>query len=321
MTESYSPGFDQADDGPFTIAGLTLREAIAAVRRRWWLVAAVVAAALAVGLWRTLRQPRIYRAAATVRVQQARTAFSPQPAYQSYDPRLDPLLSEQQVIRSQRVAEGVVDDLGLRLQIREPAKLSRSELFGEFHPRVDSLTAATTFVITLRPVSYALSSGRTTYGEVPYGTPISGGGITVKLDNRPDVESGRVVLGVVPRSSAALGIRGGIQTKVLPQTDILEISYEGIEPVVVRDIANAVAETYQTFSTERQRESAHEKSKVTRVAVDSQAVALKRAQDDLEDFKRRCMCGDVLSTSSGRSTGRWSAGSPRPTPRTASCGA
>jgi len=295
MTESYSPGFDQEEDGPFTIAGLTLREAIAAIRRRWWLVAAVAAVVMAVGAWRTFRQPRIYRAAATVRVQQARTAFSTQPSYQSYDPRMDPLLSEQQVIRSKRVAEGVADALGLRLQIREPAKLSRSELFGEYHPRVDSVTAATTFVITIKPVSYALSSGRTTYGEAPYGTPISGGGITVKLDNRPDVESGRVVLGVVPRTSAALSVRGGIETKVLPQTDIVEIAYEGTEPVVVRDIVNAVAETYQTFSTARQRESAREKSKVTSVAVDSQAVALKRAQDELEDFKRRCMCGDVLS--------------------------
>jgi capsular exopolysaccharide synthesis family protein len=295
MTEPYSPAFDQGDDGPLTIAGLTPREAVAAIRRRWWLVAGVVAVVMAVGLWRTLRQPRIYRAAATVRVQQARPAFSTQPTYQSYDPRLDPLLSEQQVIRSQTVAEGVVDDLGLRLQIREPANLTRTELFGDNPPHVDSATAATTFVLTLKPVSYSLSAGRTTYGEAPYGTALSGGGVSVKVDNRPDVEKDRVVLQVVPRGSAALGVRAGIETKVLPQTDIIEISYEGMEPAAVRDIVNAVAATYQTFSTARQRESAKEKSKVTRVAVDSQAVALKRAQDELEDFKRRCMCGDVLS--------------------------
>ena len=129
MTESYSPALDQADDGPLTIAGLTLREAVSAIRRRWWMVGAIVLAVMAVGLWRTLRQPRIYRAAATVRVQQARTAFSTQPTYQSYDPRMDPLLSEQQVIRSQRVAAGVVDDHGLRLQIREPPGQTRTELF------------------------------------------------------------------------------------------------------------------------------------------------------------------------------------------------
>ena len=170
MTESYSPAFEQADDGPFTIAGLTLREAISAVRRRWWLVLAVVAVVMGVGVWRTLRQPRIYRAAATVRVQQQRTAFSTQPTYQSYDPRLDPLLSEQQVIRSQRVAEGVVDALGLRLQIREPAALTRAELFGDNHPRVDSLTRASSFVLTLKPESYVLSASGTTYVEVPYGT-------------------------------------------------------------------------------------------------------------------------------------------------------
>jgi len=302
MTEAYSPTLDSGDDGPFTIFGLTIREAFAAVWRRWWLVAIVVVAVALVGLWRTLRQPRIYRAAATVRVQQARSALSTQPAYQSYDPRLDPLLSEQQVIRSQRVAEGVVDDLGLRLQIREPANLSRTELFGGHAPAVDSLVRATTLVLTLKPSTYVLSSSGSTLGEAPYGAPLAGGGVTVRIDGRPDVESGRVVLSVVPRASAALGVRAGIETKVVPQTDIIEIAFRGTEPAVVRDIVNSVARTYQVFSSERQRETAKEKSRYTQVAVESQAAALKRAQDDLEDFKRRHKIGDVGSERSALET-------------------
>lgn len=295
MTEAYSPALDQGDDGPFTIGGLTVREAVAAIRRRWWLVAAVVVAVVLVGLWRTLRQPRIYRAAATVRVQQARTAFSVQPSYSGYDPRMDPLLSEQQVIRSQRVAEGVVDDLGLRLQIREPTDLTRGALFGERWPVVDSTAYGSTLILTFRPSSYALSASGTTYGEVPYGTEVSGAGVTLRITHRPDVESARVVLSVVPRATAALGIRGGIETKVLPQTDIVEVSFEGTEPVVVRDVVNSVARTYRVFSSERQRETARERSKYTQVAVDSQGVALKRAQDSLEEFKRRHKIGDVRS--------------------------
>jgi len=302
MTESYVPVVDQGDEGPMRIAGLTVGEALAAIRRRWWLVLAVVGAVMIFGLWRTLRQPRTYRAATTVRIGQQRSALATQPSYPSYDPRMDPLLSEQQVIRSQRVAEEVVDALGLRLQIREPQGLRREQLFGTHWPVVDSSARDLTFLVTLGPSTYSLSSGATTFAEVPYGTQASGGGVTIRIDNRPNVETPRVILDLLSRTTAALVLRSGVATRVLPQTDIVEISFVGPEPVLVRDVANAVARTYQTFSSERQRETARQKSQYTRVAVDSQAVALKRAQDAMEEFKRKYKIGDVLTERSALET-------------------
>jgi len=295
MTEPFAPALDHGDDAPFTIGGLTLREAVAAVRRRLWIVGAVVAVVAAVGAWRTLRQPRIYRASTTVRVQQARMAFSDQPNFGSYDPRMDPLLSEQQVIRSQKVAEGVVDELGLRLVITDPKKLTREELFGERWPQVDSTARNGTWLLRTGQVSYSLSQGGRTYGEARYGTPLSVAGLTFQLDHRPDVESGRVLLSVMPQAAAAEEVRGGISTRVVPQTDIVEVSFEGTEPLLVRDVTNSVARSYRTFSSEQQRENARQRSRYTRMALDSQAVALKRAQDAMEDFKKRYKIGDVLS--------------------------
>ena len=138
MTEPYSQGADTIEESGGAIAGMTLREVIGAIVRRRWIVLGVAAVVVAIGVWRTIRQPRIYRAAATVRIQQARNALATQPAYDAYDPRTDPLLSEQQVIRSQTVAEGVVDRLGLRLVIVRPPGLRRDVLFGSHQPVVDS---------------------------------------------------------------------------------------------------------------------------------------------------------------------------------------
>lgn len=294
MSEPYAVAADGADDGAGILAGMTLREALGAVRRRRWVVLAVAVVVVLVGLWRTMRQPRIYHSAATVRIQQARNAFSQTPNYSSYDPRMDPLLSEQQVMRSQTVAEGVVDRLGLRLAIVSPSGLTREELFGSRSPVVDSLAQGGDFLVTLKPHTYALSAGPVTYGEARYGAPVSSGGITIQIDHRPDVEHGRVVLALLPRTTAALAVRGGISTRVIPQTDIVEIAFDGTEPVLVRDITNAIAQEYQAFSGTRQREAAREKSKYTKAAVDSQAVALARAQDALKSFKQSNKIGDVL---------------------------
>ncbi|HWJ24422.1 MAG TPA: Wzz/FepE/Etk N-terminal domain-containing protein, partial [Gemmatimonadaceae bacterium] len=295
MTEPYSQGADTIEESGGAIAGMTLREVIGAIVRRRWIVLGVAAVVVAIGVWRTIRQPRIYRAAATVRIQQARNALATQPAYDAYDPRTDPLLSEQQVIRSQTVAEGVVDRLGLRLVIVRPPGLRRDVLFGSHQPVVDSTARLGDFELRFNPATYSLSSGGASYGEAPYGTPLSGGGVRVQVDSRPNVEGDRVVFTVLRRENAALFVRGTVETKVLPQTNIVEISYEGTEPALVRDIVNAVAEEYQEFSSERQKSTAREKSRYTKTAVDSQAVALQRAQDALENFKKTNRVGSAVA--------------------------
>ncbi|HET7449928.1 MAG TPA: polysaccharide biosynthesis tyrosine autokinase [Gaiellaceae bacterium] len=296
MTQPYSQDGDQVDEGSRgAIAGMTVRELIGAVVRRRWLVAAVTLLVVAVGVWRTVRQPRIYRAATTVRIEQPRNALATQPTYESYDPRTDPLLSEQQVIRSQTVAAGVADRLGLRLIILRPSDLTRDALFGSHVPVVDSAARGGEYELRFGPATYSLTSGGVNYGSARYGTPVSGGGLTLQVDARPAVEGDRVLLAVTSRENAALAIRATVGTKVLPQTNIVEISYEGTDPALVRDVANAVALEYQEFSNERQRSTAREKSRYTRAAVDSQAIALQVAQDRLEDFKRTHRVGNVVS--------------------------
>ena len=70
------------------------------------------------GIWRTMREPHIYRAATTVRIENATAPIAGvQTSAPTYDYRIDPMASEQQVIKSRMVAERVVNALGLRLRI------------------------------------------------------------------------------------------------------------------------------------------------------------------------------------------------------------
>ena len=276
-----------ADGAGESWGDLTLRDVLVAAWRRWWVVVAVAALVVGLGVWRTLRQPLIFRAEATVRFQpgQAQVAGVSQPSFIRFDPRVDPMVSEQELIKSQNVAERVAQLLGLRLAIVAP-RLTRSQLFQGATPVVDStLPAYRDFRLRLDDRAYTLSSGGVVYGTAAYGDSLIGGGLRLFLRSRPPVRDRSVLLTTIPMSAAVSIVRGGLATRVLPQTDIFEISYTGSDPYLVRDVANAVAETYKDFSSDVQRTQARRKTEYIERSVADQERRLLAAQDAMKRFK------------------------------------
>jgi capsular exopolysaccharide synthesis family protein len=285
-----------AGDGAPWERELSVADIVAAIRRRWWVVLAVTVLVLGLGVWRTLRQPLIFRAAATVRFQQmqAPVATPGVPTYR-WDPRIDPLISEQQLIRSQNVADRVAQLLGLRLAIVAP-RITRSQLFQGTSPGVDSaLRSYQDFRLRLDDRTYTLSSGGVVYGTATYGDSLIGGGLRLLLPARPALKERSVLVTVLPASNAAGVVRGGLATRVLSQTDIFEISYQGPDPVLVRDIANTVAETYRVFSNELQRTQARAKTQFIESAIADQERRLIEAQDAVKRFKSAHETVDITS--------------------------
>lgn len=265
-----------------------------AVRRRWWAVPLVFVLFVSVGIWRTLREPHIYRAATTVRIENATSPIAGvQTSAPTYDYRIDPMVSEQQVIKSRMVAERVVNALGLRLRVVEPSNVERSDLFGTVPPLVDSTTAPGDLRLTLGERTYSLSSGSIRYATASYGKAIAGGGVRFVVPERPPIRAQSVLLEILPLTAAAAELRGSIGTKVLPQTNIVEISYVGTEPPLVRDVANTVAHEYAAVSSEMQRATARAKSQFIASSLRDQRLRLDSAQDALKDFKEREQIGDV----------------------------
>src|SRR5688500_9468826 len=160
-------------NGEDTVGGgepFSPREVLLAVRRRWWVVPIVFVLFVSFGIWRTMREPHIYRAATTVRIENATSPIAGvQASAPTYDYRIDPMVSEQQVIKSRMVAERVVNALGLRLRIVEPAALQRKDLFGGVPPLVDSTAPPGDLRLTFTDRTYSLSSGAIRYATAPYG--------------------------------------------------------------------------------------------------------------------------------------------------------
>jgi capsular exopolysaccharide synthesis family protein len=282
------------DDGPVGGESFSPRDILLAVRRRWWAVPIVFVLFVSFGIWRTLREPHIYRAATTVRIENATSPIAGvQTSAPTYDYRIDPMVSEQQVIKSRMVAERVVNALGLRLRIVEPSDVNRGDIFGAVPPVVDSAALPGDLRLTFGPTTYSLGAGGIRYGTAMYGRALAGAGVRFVVPERPAIRAQSVLLEILPLTAAASELRGSIGTKVLPQTNIVEISYVGTEPTLVRDVTNSVAREYAAVSSEMQRANARARSQFIASSLRDQRVRLDSAQDALKDFKEREQIGDV----------------------------
>jgi len=295
----YLASTSNGDDAVATSDPFSPREVMAAVRRRWWAVPVVFVLFVSFNIWRTMRQPHIYWAATTVRIENATSPIAGvQTSAPTYDYRIDPMVSEQQVIKSRMVAERVVNALGLRLRIAQPSNLDRAQLFGSVPPMVDTATPPGDLRVTFSDRAYALSSGPIRYASAPYGTAIAAAGVRFVVPQRPDIREQSVALEILPLTAAAAEVRDAIGTKVLPQTNIIEISYIGTEPQLVRDVANTVATEYARVSSEMQRTTARAKTQFIASSLRDQRARLDSAQGALKDFKEREQIGDVNSEQS-----------------------
>jgi succinoglycan biosynthesis transport protein ExoP len=275
--EGSSAGLDRA---------LPLRNLIVALRHRWWVVAVVLVLVVGVSTWRTSRTTRLYASTATVRIQELQTGPVGVQSPTIRDYRVDPMQSEQEIIKSKAVAERVAEQLGLRLYIANAPKLQRGALFGTTTPRVDSTVEFGEYVVHLRGDGYALLSNGRMIASAPYGREVQGGGVAFTIPTRPRIEQSEIRLGIRPLSGAVAIARGGLTTRSRPQTNIIEISYTGPDPVTVAQIANAVASNYARYTTEQRRRLGIERTRSTATAVEEQRAELALKQQGLTRFKK-----------------------------------
>ena len=273
--------------------GYSLRSVFVAVRQRWYLVLPVFLLVVAVGTWRAWREPRRYRAGTTVRMQQQDQMSVGAPfARQTYDPRVDRMITEQQVIRSSTVSERAARTTGIQLRVARPERVYRSHLFGRNPIVVDSAAPTGEYLLKFDDNSYSLVSGGVTDGTAPYGSPLSARGITITVPKRPNVKDD-VILSVVPIDAAADEVRYALGTRAVEKTDIIEIAYTSTDPVYAANIANAVARTYAEFSKEEIANNARARSSYIQGQLRAQEARLAAAQDALREFRQTHSSADV----------------------------
>ena len=299
---------DPVGGTPLPERRLPLSYLLGVVRRFWWLIAVVFTVVVSVTIWRTLKLPRLYRAMTTVRIQEPNQPLSGMnPGFRDY--RVNPMATEQTIIRSDAVAGRVVDTLGLQFRLSSTPPVDVPALFGGTRPRANVGDDYMVYQLRLDPASYTLTEGSTVLGTAPYGTPIVSEKFSLILPVRPPQAPSRVTIEVIPREDAVARVRGGLGTEPITETNIIQISYLGTDPREVQAIANATARAYADFSSEARRAQNRARTQFIQQQVDSAERRLIAAQNALRGFKQREQLSDVQSemTSLGQSISRFEA--------------
>src|SRR5439155_7080905 len=117
-TSNVAPGIHVPAEQESTLKSVL--QLVALLRRHWLLVLGIAAAAVGILLYRVRNEPHIYRATATIRLEdkarELSSGMSRSPVPQTYRPFNDPVLTQLQVLQSQAVAESVAESEGLRLR-------------------------------------------------------------------------------------------------------------------------------------------------------------------------------------------------------------
>lgn len=219
MANGSLNGGSGADESPAAVGAAfvderALRDAWSIARARWpWIllisVVTIVAAAIHV-----YRERPIYAAVETVRIDRSPNPIADAQVFApTYDYRVDPLASEQQIIKSLTIATRTVAAVGAA-------------------PGVSSAAAARDF-------------------------------------------------------------QTRILTRVLPQTDIIEITVVGPDSAWDRRAADGLTRVYGDYSREQAQIRAHGRSQYIAQSLEDQAAALARSQDSLRAFQAAHQASDV----------------------------
>ena len=290
----YTRGLHELTGAPPGEPNFSPRTLAITLRRRWWVVLGLFVLVVAAAAFHTSRQIRIYRSSTTVRVQDQPSLASGAAFQNPTDWRVDRILSEQEVIRSQAVGERAAHALGLRLRIDEPARVLRSQVFGRrTMPVVDSAATEGRYEVALEESSYELLRNGATIATAAYGEPVTGPGFTFTIPARPNIDDDRLVLSIISLSEAGAGVRAGVTSRRIPETNVLEIFFTGPDPEYVKLTADAVTLAYEEFAKTDRRAKARHNTEFIRTSLDEQEEIVRTAQNSLRAFKESEQVADL----------------------------
>ena len=281
--------------GSGTERGVTFRQLVTAARRRLWLVATVFVTIVGITMWYTMQLPRLWRATTLVRIQEGQSPLGSMGA-QVRDYRVNPLASEQQIIKSEAVARRVVDRLGLRLVVISPERTARSWVFGNIAPVIDSTASdSVSFVAQFDSTRYRIVQGGKVVADTTYGSPVELPGIRFTVPSRPRFKEREATFAMMKARDAIGMVRGSIRTRGLAETNIIEIAVTGTDPADVQTSANEITRSYADFSSDQKRLQSRSRTQFISQSLEEQQKRLIAAQGALKEFKEREQISNVIS--------------------------
>ncbi|NIR45224.1 MAG: polysaccharide biosynthesis tyrosine autokinase [Gemmatimonadetes bacterium] len=253
------------------------------VRRRGWLVVLTTVAALAAAFWAASQRPQLYRSALTLQVGDPRGRMGHLGDQDVTSNMLwtDPVESELQQLSTQAVADWVVDSLQLRarsLDIPRRLLLERIRLDPQAPAAIHRIRVEDDGSVSIE----SEAEGSASAGQVGRPIGFAAGTLTV----RPGVEAGTYRLRVIPRTAAESMVSGGLAASIRPETNLIDVTYTGSDPLLVPAILNTAAEALRDLGVRRVRDWALARTRFINERLEEAAADLQGALRAVEAYKQ-----------------------------------
>lgn len=260
------------------------RRAWATIARSGWLILGCVLLALAAGAVAVRRMEPLYQATASIRIDAKSGTLVPAAMYGIPTDNVTLVATAMEELTSRSLASDVADSLGLRLQLVAPRRTPRSAVVQWAHVDAAAPLQSYSFVqassnrVTVRDVT-----GRT-IGTFPIANVIALPGATVQLAPNA-LANGDVTLQLTSLEQASAIVRGRSQvTQPNLNANIVLVTYEGNDPVLVRDLANVTAARFVRKRLEAEKAGARSTLALLRQQLDTLGREMRTREVAVSEF-------------------------------------
>ena len=191
----------------------------------------------------------------------------------------DPLLSKIQLVRSRALVGRVVDEQGLRVRLATMQTPGLRLGVAEVSPSAP----ADTLQLSFADSAFTLRSARGDSSTARYGNPATVGGVRLAVPARP--ATARASVAVLPREAAIDTVLANLRVAPRAETDVVDISYIGSEPVAVQRLVNRLTELFRDVDVQGSQEQSRRRRVFLEEQLKETDAALAQAQRELDAFR------------------------------------
>jgi capsular exopolysaccharide synthesis family protein len=260
------------------------RRAWATIARSGWLILGCVLLALAAGTVAVRRMDPLYQATASIRIDARPGAMATNAMYGIPTDNVTLVATAMEELTSRSLASDVADSLGLRLQLVTPRRTPRSAVIQWAH--VDARAPLQTY--TFAPasndrVTVREMSGKSV-GTFPLASAIALPGASVQLTPNA-LANGNVTLQLTSLEDASAIVRARTQvTQPNLNANIVLVTYEGNDPLLVRELANVTAARFVRKRLEAEKASARSTVVLLRQQLDTLGKQMRSRELAVSEF-------------------------------------
>ncbi len=263
---------------------IDLRRVWATIARSAWLILGCVVLSLGAGVVAVRRMEPVYQATASIRLD-PRNDANPAAALYGYTTDNTTLMATaMEVLTSRSLSTEVADSLGLRVRLEEPRRMARSSAIAI--ARVDTTAPLNSYRLTAsgRGKVTVQDFGGRAIGVFSGGGPIALPGVVLRLSDSM-LSAGPALIRVTSREEASAYVRARMTVnQPNANANILTVTYEGNDPILVRDVTNVLAARYVRKRLDAEKAGARSRVALLRTQLDTLSREMAVREEETTKF-------------------------------------